>query len=58
MLVLSVLLIGYGVYQGHRAKQCGSRPSLASSLVLWMSAGIVAVMLLFPQVVANFLAGA
>jgi hypothetical protein len=53
----SVLLIGYGFYQARRAKQCNCHPSVASTILLWSSAAIVVVMILFPQAVAALLAG-
>ena len=58
LLAVSVLLIGFAFFQSHRAKQCNCRPSKLSSAVLWISAGIVAVMIFFPQAVAELLAGA
>ena len=58
LLGLSVLLIGFAFFQSHRAKQCNGRPSRLSIAVLWVSTGIVAVMILFPQVIAELLAGA
>ena len=57
LLVGAALLIGYGFYQAKRAKQCNCRPSLVSTILLWSSAAIVAVMILFPQAVAALLAG-
>lgn len=57
LLVAAVLLIGYGLYQGYRAKQCNRTPSRVSTILLWCSAVVVAISLFFPQVVANLLAG-
>jgi len=57
LLGASVLLIGYGFYQAMRAKQCNCRPSVISTILLWSSAAIVVVMILFPQAVASLLAG-
>ena len=57
LLGASVLLIGYGFYQARRAKQCNCRPSLVSTILLWSSAAIVVVMIIFPQAVASLLAG-
>ena len=53
----SVILIAYGFYQARRTKQCNRRPSAASTVVLWISATIVVMMVLFPQAVASLLAG-
>ena len=57
LLGASVLLIGYGFYEARRAKQCNCRPSLVSTILLWCSTAIVAVMILFPQAIAAMLAG-
>jgi hypothetical protein len=58
LLAVSVLCIGFAFFQSHRAKQCECHRSKLSIAVLWISAAIVAVMILFPQAVAGFLAGA
>jgi hypothetical protein len=58
LIFAAVLLIGYGFYQGYRAKQCYRRSSKVSTILLWCSAAVVFMSLLFPQVVANLLAGA
>ena len=57
LLGASVLLIGYGFYQARRAKQCDCRPSIVSTILLWSSAAVVVVMILFPQAVAALVAG-
>src|SRR5437016_1580341 len=57
LLGASVLLIGFGFFQAHRAKQCDRRPSKLSTAVLWFSAAVVTVMIFFPQAVAALLAG-
>ena len=49
----SVLLIAYGFYQAWRAKKCGRRPSVISSVLLWVSALFVFHSIFFPQVMAN-----
>lgn len=58
LLAFSVLCIALAFFQSHRAKQCNCRRSRLSVVVLWISAAIVAVMILFPQAVADLLAGA
>ena len=58
LLTVSVLCIGFAFFQSHRAKQCNCRRSKLSVVILWISAAIVAVMILFPQAVAELLAGA
>jgi len=57
LLVLSGLLISYGFYQAHRARQCNYRPSRVSTALLWCSAVIVFVSVFFPQAIAGLLAG-
>jgi len=56
LLTASVLLIGFGFYQSWRAKQCKGRPDLLSTFLLWFSAIIVLLFILFPQAIANLLA--
>ena len=57
LLIVSVALIGFAFFMAHRAKKCDRRPSKLSSAVLWLSAAVVVVMILFPQAVAGLLAG-
>lgn len=57
LLVASVLLIGKGFYQARRARECQTRPRVAGTIVLWASAAIVLVTILFPQTLADLLAG-
>ena len=57
LLALSGLLIAYGFYQGHRAKQCNCRPRRVSTVLLWVSAIIVGASVFFPQAIAGLLAG-
>ncbi len=55
-LGLSVVLLGVGFWQQHRAKQCSSRPTTVSSVLLWMGVVVVVGMILFPQQIAGFIA--
>ena len=57
LLGASVLLIAFEFFQAHRAKKCNCRPGRASTVVLWLSTAIVAVMIFFPQVIAGLVAG-
>ena len=57
LLLGAVCFVGYGLYQGWRAKQCHRTPNKISSVLLWFSAALVAVSIVFPQLVANLLAG-
>ena len=56
LLAASVLLIAFGFYQKWRAKQCRCKPNLWSTVLLWFSAIVVLVFILFPQAIANILA--
>jgi cytochrome bd-type quinol oxidase subunit 2 len=56
MLSASVLLIVFGFYQARRAKKCHRKPSPIATLLLWFSAAMVAISILFPQVLANLAA--
>lgn len=56
LLTASVLLIALGFYQSWRAKQCNCKPNLVAIIVLWFSAVVVLVSILFPQALANFVA--
>ena len=56
LLATSVLLIGFGFYQSWRARQCKCKPSLLSTILLWFSAIVVLLFILFPQAIANLLA--
>ena len=53
LLGVSILLIAYGFYQAGRAKKCKLRPSVAGSVLLWVSAVFVFISIFFPQVMAN-----
>jgi uncharacterized membrane protein YoaK (UPF0700 family) len=57
-LAVSALFVAFGFYQARRAKQCNCKPRLANTLLLWFSAVVVVVSILFPEIVANLLAGA
>jgi hypothetical protein len=56
LLAASVLLIAFGFYQRWRAKQCQCEPNPLSAILLWFSALVVLVFILFPQAIANLLA--
>ena len=53
LLAVSVLFIALGFYQSTRARQCNCKPSVLSQVVLWLSALIVAISILLPQVFAD-----
>jgi uncharacterized membrane protein YdjX (TVP38/TMEM64 family) len=56
LLAASALLIAFGFYQRWHAKQCNCRPNPLSAILLWFSAGVVVVSILFPQIIANLVA--
>jgi cytochrome bd-type quinol oxidase subunit 2 len=56
LMAASVILIAYGFYQAARARKCRRRPSVAASILLWLSALIVAGSIFFPQLMANIVA--
>jgi predicted PurR-regulated permease PerM len=53
LLGASVLFIAYGFYQAWQNKRCSRKPSVVSSVLLWLSACFVFVSIFFPQVLAN-----
>jgi hypothetical protein len=57
LLVGSILFIAFGFYQARRARRCNRRTSTVASVLLWVSAGFVLISILFPQVMANAIAG-
>jgi len=57
LLGLSVILLGLGFYQLHRATKCGLRSSRLNLIFLWAATAVVVLVLLFPQLVASLLAG-
>ncbi len=57
LLAASILFIAFGFYQASRAKNCQRRTSVISSILLWFSAAFVFVSILFPQIMANVIAG-
>lgn len=57
LLGLSVVLIGLGFWQQHRAKSCAVRGRLAGKILLWAAVVLVSGMILFPQQIAGLLAG-
>lgn len=56
LLGLSVVLLGLGFWQQHRAKQCAARGRLLGSVLLWAAVIVVLGMILFPQQIAGFIA--
>lgn len=56
LMGLSLVLLGTGFWQLYRGKVVCRRRSRSSIAVFWVSAAIVAALMLFPQAVANLLA--
>lgn len=57
LLGLSVVLIGFGFWQQHRARQCAVRGRLIGKVLLWAAVAVVVGMILFPQQIAGLIAG-
>jgi hypothetical protein len=55
-LGLSIVLLGFGFWQQHRAKACTVRGRLLSKVLLWAAGVVVLGMILFPQEIAGFIA--
>ncbi|HYM13095.1 MAG TPA: hypothetical protein VEU62_20310 [Bryobacterales bacterium] len=56
LMGLAVLMLGAGFYQAYRGPQCRMRRGKLSLAVLWTAAALIFVLLLFPQIVAGWLA--
>src|SRR6266481_3734862 len=56
LLGASLLFIALGADQAWRAKKCNCKPNVLSTILLWFSAAVVVAFILFPQVIANFIA--
>jgi hypothetical protein len=56
LLGLSVVLLGLGFWQQHRANQCSIRGRLIGNVLLWTALVVVVGMILFPQEIAAFIA--
>jgi len=57
LLAASLAFIVFGFYQARRAKQCDARPRTINMVLLWFSVVMVLASILFPQILANLLAG-
>jgi hypothetical protein len=57
LLAGSILFIAFGFYQARRARRCNRRTSTVASVLLCVSAGFVLISILFPQIIANAIAG-
>ena len=55
-LGLSLLLLGFGFWQTYGSRSCAVRRSRAAVFTIWFAAGLVLILLLFPQAIAGFLA--
>src|SRR5713101_2736018 len=56
LLGLSVVLLGLGFWQQHRAKQCALQGRLLGNVLLWGAVVVVLGMILFPQEIAAVIA--
>jgi FtsH-binding integral membrane protein len=55
-LVLSVVLLGLGFWQQRRAQQCAVKGRIFGLVLLWTAVVVVGGMILFPQLIAGFIA--
>ena len=56
LLVLSVLFLAVGFVRAYHRKDCSLRRDRFSRILLWAVAAVVAVMLVFPQIIAGLIA--
>jgi hypothetical protein len=56
LLVLSAILLGAGFVQLYRSGRTCARRSVASIVLFWTATVVVIALILFPQVIAGFLA--
>ena len=57
LLVGSILFIAFGFYRARRARKCNRRTSTVTLVLLYLAAGFVLISILFPQIIANAIAG-
>ena len=57
LLVGSMLFIAFGFYQARRGRKCNRRTSTVALVLLCVSACFVLISILFPQIIANAIAG-
>ena len=58
LLGLSLVFLGVGFFQHYRASRCGAKPGPVVKALLWASALLVVVMILFPEVISGLIASA
>jgi len=56
LLGFSVVLLGLGFWQQHRARECAVRRRVVGTVLLWAAVVVVLGMILFPQQIAGFIA--
>ncbi len=58
LLIASVLLLALGFWQIYRrGNQCSTRRSRVSVALFWVAVAVVLLVTVFPQLIANWLAG-
>src|SRR5215510_14210277 len=57
LLIGSIVFVAFGFYQARRARKCNRRTSTVALVLLCVSAGFVLASILFPQIIANAIAG-
>ena len=56
LMLASIALIVFGFWQARRARACRRAPARFQIVLLWTSAALVGISLLFPQLLAQWLA--
>ena len=56
LLGLSVVFLGIGSYQHYKGTRCDAKRNRFVQLLLWASAVLVVVMILFPEIIAGVIA--
>jgi hypothetical protein len=54
LLTISIVFLGLGFLERHRGIECGLKPGRWTRKLLWLRAGMVALVLLFPEEIAGF----
>ena len=56
LLGLSIVFLGIGFFQHYKGERCNAKRSRFIELMLWGSAFLVLVMILFPEIIAGLIA--
>lgn len=56
LLGLSVVFLGVGFFQHYKGARCGAKRNRLVEFMLWASAVLVVIMILFPEIIAGLIA--